>query len=137
MIVMVENNLVDWSIDDMVEIKLFEEDDFLKIKETLTRIGIASFKNKTLWQSCHILHKRGKYYIVSFKELFLLDGRPSTFSKEDENRRNNIVKLLTDWGLCELVKNITLTSEPARIKVIRFSEKSDWYLENKYTIGNS
>jgi len=131
---MSENN--SWSPDTMIEVTLKHPDDFLKVKETLTRIGIASFKNKTLWQSCHILHKRGKYFIVSFKELFALDGRESTFSKEDENRRNGIVKLLVDWGLCQTTVELPETDEYTRIKIIRHAEKHEWNLESKYSIGN-
>lgn len=127
---------ISWSPGDMIEVVLKHPDDFLKIKETLTRIGIASFKSKTLWQSCHILHKRGQYYIVSFKELFMLDGRQSTFSIEDENRRNSIVKLLVDWGLCTAAGKLPESNEFSKIKVIRFSDKQNWYLESKYSIGN-
>ena len=131
------SDVIDWSPDKMLEIILKNEDSFLLIKETLTRIGIASFKNKTLWQSCHILHKRGKYYIVSFKELFLLDGRESTFSVEDLNRRNSITKLLVDWDLCTTVNDLPEQIEHSRIKIIRHSDKNNWFLENKYSIGNS
>jgi len=131
------SGVVDWTPSDMVEVILKDSDSFLLIKETLTRIGIASYKTKTLWQSCHILHKRGKYYIVSFKELFLLDGKPSTFSLDDQNRRYGIVKLLVDWGLCSAVESLPEFEENPRVKVLRHSEKKDWYLENKYSIGTN
>ena len=125
-------------INSFVEIKLKKEDDFLKVKETLTRIGVASKKDKTLYQSCHILHKQGRYYIVHFKELFALDGKPSNFSEGDIARRNTIVNLLKEWGLIEIV-NTTSTESPispiSRIKVLPHKEKSEWELVAKYNIG--
>ena len=133
---MAENTI---SIDDLVEIELFEDDDFLKIKETLTRIGVSSRKEKKLYQSCHILHKRGKYYIVHFKELFALDGLPSNINENDIARRNTIANLLEDWELLEIVEP-EQTEEPvasiAQIKIISHKEKGDWELCPKYHIGN-
>lgn len=127
-------------IDDLVEVNLYKEDDFLKIKETLTRIGVSSKKEKKLFQSCHILHKRGKYYIVHFKELFWLDGLESDFDDEDMARRNKICKLLEEWGLLEIV-NKKMVEEPLiplnRIKIIKHSEKDEWELCPKYHIGRS
>lgn len=124
-------------IDSLVEVQLAQPDDFLKIKETLTRIGVASYKQKKLYQSCHILHKRGKYYIVHFKELFALDGKNSTLSQEDLERRNAIAKLLEDWGLVKIV-NVTQVEERAplnTIKILHYSDKPNWTLESKYNIG--
>ena len=119
-----------------VEIKLSKPDDFLKIKETLTRIGIASIKTNTLYQSCHILHKRGKYYIIHFKELFALDGKPHNISEEDLQRRDAIANLLSRWKLCEIIDEIDDNSDNMRnLKIIAFSEKSKWNLESKYTVG--
>ena len=133
---MAENTI---SIDDLVEIELFEDDDFLKIKETLTRIGVSSRKEKKLYQSCHILHKRGKYYIVHFKELFALYGLPSNINENDIARRNTIANLLEDWELLEIVEP-EQTEEPvasiAQIKIIPHKEKGDWELCPKYHIGN-
>jgi len=126
-------------IEDLVEIELFEAEDFLKIKETLTRIGVSSRKEKKLYQSCHILHKRGKYYIVHFKELFALDGLPTNIEENDIARRNTIANLLEDWELLEIV-NTDQTEEPvasiAQIKIISHKEKGDWELCPKYHIGN-
>jgi len=125
-------------VDSLIEVRLKEQDDFLKVRETLTRIGISSPKDKRLYQSCHILHKRGKYYIVHFKELFALDGKSTNFSEEDEGRRNTIIKLLADWGLLEVV-NEDLISYPAtpinQIKIIPHKEKGEWELIAKYNIG--
>jgi hypothetical protein len=125
-------------LDTMVEVKLLKEDDFLKIRETLTRIGVASRKDKTIYQSCHILHKQGKYYIVHFKELFALDGKPSNFGDEDKGRRNTIANLLAEWGLVTLVEP-TKSSEPiaplSQIKVLPYKEKNEWNLVTKYNIG--
>lgn len=125
-------------IDTLVEIKLKDENDFLKIKETLTRIGVISRKEKKLFQSCHILHKKGKYYIVHFKELFALDGKSTDFSEEDKGRRNTIACLLEEWNLLEIV-NPEMVKQPktpmSQIKVIPFNEKSEWILEQKYSIG--
>ena len=127
-------------IDDLVEITLHTDEDFLKVKETLTRIGVASRKEKKLYQSCHILHKRGKYYIVHFKELFALDGLRSDFSEEDKGRRNAIVGLLAQWELINIV-NIDQCSEPitpiSKIKILKYSERDDWELCPKYHIGKS
>lgn len=136
-----ENNnnkeLVDWSPADMLEITLREPDDFLKVKETLTRIGVASKRERKLFQSCHILHKQGRYFIVHFKELFLLDGNKSTFELTDAMRRNTISQLLSDWGLITLVKTIEDEEcAPLRqIKIIPFKEKTEWDLCPKYNIG--
>lgn len=121
-----------------VEIRIGEEDDFLKIRETLTRIGVASRKEKTLYQSCHILHKQGRYAIVHFKELFELDGKPSNFSEEDRGRRNTIAKLLEDWGLVKIY-NTEAAAAPiaplSQIKILPFREKDEWTLVQKYNIG--
>jgi hypothetical protein len=124
-------------VENMVEIRLKKEDDFLKIRETLTRIGIASKKNKTIYQSCHILHKQGKYYIVHFKELFALDGKPSNFGEEDIARRNTIANLLAEWGLVELVddKSSEPTAPLSQMKVLPYKEKSEWELVAKYNLG--
>ena len=127
-------------IENLVEIRLFEDEDFLKIKETLTRIGVSSRKDKKLYQSCHILHKRGKYYIVHFKELFALDGLSTNIEENDIARRNTITNLLEDWELLEIV-NPDKTEEPvasiAQIKIISHKEKGDWELCPKYHIGNN
>ena len=124
-------------INSLVEVSLKEADDFLKVKETLTRIGVASKKNNTLYQSCHILHKQGKYYIVHFKELFGLDGKPNDINADDLSRRNTIAKLLAEWGLLGIVN--PKIAEPAdsmsSIKIIPFSQKKDWNLVAKYNIG--
>lgn len=121
----------------MVEIELEEPDDFLKVKETLTRIGVASKKDNKLFQSCHILHKQGKYYIVHFKELFALDGKPTDFSDNDVGRRNTIANLLQEWGLITIVSGDTEENVAPmnQIKIISFSEKDDWELIPKYNIG--
>ena len=125
-----------WSPDKMVEILLSEPDDFLKVRETLTRIGVASRKEKKLYQSCHILHKQGKYYIVHFKELFALDGKRANLSVNDVQRRNRIIQLLSDWGLVNTVIDEALDIAPLnQIKVISYKEKGDWTLETKYNIG--
>ena len=125
-----------WSPDKMVEILLSEPDDFLKVRETLTRIGVASRKEKKLYQSCHILHKQGKYYIVHFKELFALDGKRANLTVNDVQRRNRIIQLLSDWGLITTVIDETLDIAPLnQIKVISYKEKGDWTLETKYNIG--
>jgi len=125
-------------LDSLVEVKLQDEDDFLKIRETLTRIGVASRKDKKLFQSCHILHKQGRYYIVHFKELFLLDGKPSNFSDDDIGRRNTIVNLLAEWGLISILST-SRTKEPvaplSQIKILPYKEKDDWELVAKYNIG--
>ena len=133
---MTEN--VDWTMEDMIEIKLKEDDDFLKVKETLTRIGIASRKEKKLFQSCHILHKQGKYYIVHFKELFALDGKPTNISSNDIERRNTITNLLHEWELLEVVtpEKAQPTVPIRQLKILPFAEKSEWDLQAKYSIGN-
>jgi hypothetical protein len=132
-----ENAPVEWSPQDMLEITLNEPDDFLKVKETLTRIGIASRKDKKLYQSCHILHKQGRYFITHFKELFLLDGNKSTLEQTDIQRRNTITTLLSDWGLLSIVNSEAVTDvAPLRqIKVLPFKEKDEWELLPKYNIG--
>ena len=128
---------VQWTKEDMIEVNLKEPDDFLKVRETLTRIGVASRKERKLYQSCHILHKKGQYYIVHFKELFALDGKKANLSENDVQRRNRIIKLLSDWGLIEIVKeNLIKDAAPlSQIKVIAFKEKGEWSLESKYNIG--
>ncbi len=126
------------SIETMVEVTLENQDDFLKVRETLTRIGIASRKDKTLYQSCHVLHKQGKYYIVHFKELFALDGKPANFDQSDLSRRNTIANLLSDWGLIKLVspdKSADPVAPLSQIKILPHKEKDEWNLEAKYTIG--
>ena len=125
-------------LDSLIEVKIAEEEDFLKIKETLTRIGVASRKEKKLYQSCHIFHKQGKYYIVHFKEMFLIDGKPSNFSDEDKGRRNKIISLLQDWGLLKVVEPDYILDPQAsmnQIKIINHKEKNDWILEAKYNMG--
>ena len=131
------NGEVQWTKDDMVEINLKEPDDFLKVRETLTRIGVASRKEKKLYQSCHILHKKGQYYIVHFKELFALDGKKANLSENDLQRRNRIIRLLSDWGLVNVVKESAIVNAAplSQIKVISYKEKSEWGLESKYNIG--
>ena len=128
---------VQWTKDDMVEVNLREPDDFLKVRETLTRIGVASRKEKKLYQSCHILHKKGQYYIVHFKELFALDGKKANLSENDVQRRNRIIKLLSDWGLVEIVQDDVVSNAAplSQIKVIAYKEKPEWTLESKYNIG--
>ena len=129
-------NETSWSPEEMLEVRLNEPDDFLKVRETLSRIGVASRKDKTLFQSCHILHKQGKYYIVHFKELFALDGKDTNLSENDIARRNTIANLLTDWGLVDVVGTSKIEAAPlSQIKVISFKEKGDWKLETKYNIG--
>ena len=120
----------------MLEVALKEPDDFLKVRETLTRVGVASRKERKLYQSCHILHKRGKYYIVHFKELFALDGKPTNITSNDVQRRNRITKLLSDWGLVEISGEDTEDLAPLnQIKVLSFKDKGEWTLESKYNIG--
>ena len=128
-----------WTPGDMLEVTLNEPDDFLKIRETLTRIGVASRKDQKLYQSCHILHKQGRYFIVHFKELFLLDGKPSNLVENDLQRRNTIGQLLSDWGLVNIVnaERVKDIAPLRQIKVIPFKEKGDWELCPKYNIGNS
>ena len=126
-----------WSKEDMVQVSLKEPDDFLKVRETLTRIGVASKKEKKLYQSCHILHKKGQYFIVHFKELFALDGKKANLSLNDVQRRNRIVQLLSDWGLIEIASadKIADVAPLSQIKVIAYKEKGEWTLESKYNIG--
>ena len=128
---------IQWRQTDMVEVVLNEPDDFLKVRETLTRIGVASRKEKKIYQSCHILHKQGKYYIVHFKELFALDGKNTNLSLNDVQRRNRIIQLLSDWGLITVVSadKIADLAPLNQIKVLSFKEKNDWTLESKYNIG--
>jgi hypothetical protein len=128
---------VKWNQADMVEVTLNEPDDFLKVRETLTRIGVASRKEKIIYQSCHILHKQGKYYIVHFKELFALDGKKTNLSLNDVQRRNRIIQLLSDWGLITVVKADAIADVAPlnQIKVLAFKEKDEWTLESKYNIG--
>ena len=135
---MEENNIIEWTPNSMLEIVLNEPDDFLKVRETLTRIGIASRKDKKLYQSCHILHKQGRYFIVHFKELFLLDGKKSNLEEEDIARRNTIAQLMSDWGLITIDNKNNMDSlAPLRqIKIISFKEKNEWELCPKYNIGN-
>jgi hypothetical protein len=134
-----QNNEVTWTPAMMLEISLKEPDDFLKIRETLTRIGVASRKDNKLYQSCHILHKQGRYFIVHFKELFMLDGKPSNLMDNDVERRNTIATLLSDWGLLDIVnRDQSLAKAPLRqIKVIPHKEKHQWELCPKYNIGNN
>jgi hypothetical protein len=126
---------VSWKQDDMLEVSLRQPDDFLKVRETLSRIGVASRKEKKLYQSCHILHKKGKYYIVHFKELFALDGKNTNLSENDIARRNTIVKLLSDWGLVTMKGTPEPIAPLSQIKIIAFKEKNEWMLETKYNIG--
>tara|TARA_R110000744_G_scaffold218899_1_gene337704 strand:- start:3456 stop:3869 length:414 start_codon:yes stop_codon:yes gene_type:complete len=133
-----ENKIIEWTPTVMLEVTLNEPDDFLKVRETLTRIGVASRRDNKLFQSCHILHKQGRYFIVHFKELFLLDGKPSNLLENDIQRRNTIATLMSDWGLITLVNPTEAANKaPLRqIKVISFKEKGEWELSPKYNIGN-
>ena len=135
---MEENNIVEWTPASMLEITLNEPDDFLKVRETLTRIGVASRKDKKLFQSCHILHKQGRYFIVHFKELFLLDGKKSNLEENDIARRNTIAQLMSDWGLITIDsgKKVEPLAPMRQIKIIPFKEKNSWELCPKYNIGN-
>jgi len=128
---------INWSPSDMLEVTIKQPDDFLKVRETLTRIGVASRKDKTLFQSCHILHKQGKYYITHFKELFALDGKNSTLTENDIQRRNTITLLLQDWSLIEVVNTSMVENKAplSQIKVLPFKEKSEWNMVAKYNIG--
>ena len=128
---------IQWKQSDMIEVLLSEPDDFLKVRETLTRIGVASRKEKKIYQSCHILHKQGKYFIVHFKELFALDGKKTNLSINDVQRRNRIIQLLSDWGLIKIsdADKVTDLAPLNQIKVLAFKEKDDWTLESKYNIG--
>ena len=126
---------INWTQEQMLEVELKEPDDFLKIRETLSRIGVASRKEKVLYQSCHILHKQGKYYIVHFKELFALDGKQTNLSENDIARRNTISRLLSDWGLVKIKGETDPAAPLSQIKIISFKDKNDWTLETKYNIG--
>ena len=126
---------LEWNADLMLEVKLKEADDFLKVRETLSRIGVASRKERKLYQSCHILHKQGRYFIVHFKELFALDGKPTNISINDLERRNTIAGLLEDWDLVEIIGSSEQRAPLSQIKVLSFREKDDWILETKYNIG--
>ena len=126
---------VNWTQEQMLEVRLKEPDDFLKVRETLSRIGVASRKERKLYQSCHILHKQGRYYIVHFKELFALDGKQTNLSENDIARRNTIANLLNDWGLVDVLGNSENVAPLSQIKVLSYREKDDWTLETKYNIG--
>ena len=126
---------VNWTQEQMLEVGLKEPDDFLKVRETLSRIGVASRKERKLYQSCHILHKQGRYYIVHFKELFALDGKQTNLSENDIARRNTIANLLNDWGLVDVLGNSENVAPLSQIKVLSYREKDDWTLETKYNIG--
>ena len=134
---MSEDQEYNWSPDQMIEVTLKEPDDFLKVRETLTRIGVASRKEKKIYQSCHILHKQGKYYIVHFKELFALDGKRVNLFNNDVQRRNRIAQLLSDWGLVNVVSTSAIEDAAplSQIKVLSYKDKSEWTLESKYNIG--
>jgi len=126
---------LEWTADLMLEVKLKEADDFLKVRETLSRIGVASRKERKLYQSCHILHKQGRYFIVHFKELFALDGKPTNISVNDVERRNTIAGLLEDWDLVEIIGSSDQRAPLSQIKVLSYREKDEWILETKYNIG--
>jgi|TARA_B100000925_G_C21939945_1_gene444132 hypothetical protein len=134
---MISEPEVRWSADQMIEVTLNEPDDFLKVRETLTRIGVASRKEKKIYQSCHILHKQGRYYIVHFKELFALDGKHANLTVNDVQRRNRIIQLLCDWGLVTVLEpeRVTDIAPLNQIKVLAYKEKNEWVLETKYNIG--
>ena len=129
------SEVIEWKPDSMLEVKIQEPDDLLKIRETLTRIGVASRKERKIYQSCHILHKQGRYFIVHFKELFALDGKTANIFVNDIERRNTIAQLLSDWGLVELVSSVENKAPLSQIKVLPFKEKNEWILEPKYNIG--
>ena len=133
---MEENNIIEWTPASMLEVTLNEPDDFLKVRETLTRIGVASRNDKKLYQSCHILHKQGRYFIVHFKELFLLDGKKSNLEENDIARRNTIAQLMSDWGLISIDTTVEPLAPMRQIKIIPFKEKNDWELCPKYNIGS-
>ena len=126
---------INWTQDQMLEVGLKEPDDFLKVRETLSRVGVASRKEKKLYQSCHILHKQGRYFIVHFKELFALDGKDTNLSANDISRRNTITNLLKDWGLVNIISEIGEVAPLSQIKILSYAEKNDWVLETKYNIG--
>ena len=125
-----------WHPENMLEVQLKEPDDFLKVRETLSRIGVASRKEKKLYQSCHILHKQGRYYVLHFKELFALDGKPTNLTENDVARRNTIANLLKDWGLVSINGEVGELAPLSQIKVLSFAEKNEWDLETKYNIGS-
>ena len=127
---------INWTQEDMLEITLNEPDDFLKVRETHSRIGVASRKEKKLYQSCHILHKQGRYYVLHFKELFALDGKPTNLTENDVARRNTIANLLRDWGLVNIIGEVGELAPLSQIKVLSFLEKNEWTLETKYNIGS-
>ena len=127
---------INWTQEDMLEITLNEPDDFLKVRETLSRIGVASRKEKKLYQSCHILHKQGRYYVLHFKELFALDGKNTNLTENDVARRNTIANLLRDWGLVNIIGEVGELAPLSQIKVLSFAEKNEWDLETKYNIGS-
>ena len=127
---------INWTQEQMLEVGLKEPDDFLKVRETLSRIGVASRKEKKLYQSCHILHKQGRYYILHFKELFALDGKPTNLTENDVARRNTIANLLKDWGLVNIISEVGEIAPLSQIKVLSFREKNEWDLETKYNIGS-
>ncbi len=129
------NEVVNWCLDDAVEIELPDNESFLKIKETLQRIGIASYKTKTLYQTAHILHKRGRYYIIHFKCLFALDGKPAPFDSSDWARQNRIATLLDDWELCSIISEIGMLEDIRNIKIIKWADREKWTLVAKYNIG--
>lgn len=135
---MEENKIIEWTPSSMLEVTLNEPDDFLKVRETLTRIGVASRKDKKLYQSCHILHKQGRYFIVHFKELFLLDGKKSNLEENDLARRNTIAQLMSDWGLITIANDnpVEPLAPMRQIKIIPFKEKNEWELCPKYNIGS-
>ena len=124
-------------LNTFLEVKLVEEEDFLKVKETLTRMGVASKKNKIIYQSCHILHKQGRYYVVHFKELFALDGKPTNFTDEDRFRRNTIASLLEEWNLLKIINSVLIDGKLplSQVKIISFKEKDNWILMSKYSVG--
>ena len=126
---------INWTQEQMLEVTLNEPYDFLKVRETLSRIGVASRKERTLYQSCHILHRRGRYFITHFKEMFKIDGKQTNLSENDLQRRNTIAKLLQDWGLVNIVSGLGETAPLSQIKVLSYKEKGDWTLETKYSIG--
>ena len=134
----VQETEVKWSQDEMLEVTLNEPDDFLKVRETLTRIGVASRKEKKIYQSCHILHKQGRYFLVHFKELFALDGKHANLTQNDVQRRNRIAQLLADWGLINIVESSKIQDVAPlnQIKVLAYRDKGDWILETKYNIGS-
>lgn len=132
---MSEEEHINWTQEQMLEVTLKEPDDFLKVRETLSRIGVASRKERTLYQSCHILHKQGRYFITHFKELFALDGKQTSIASNDIARRNTIANLLQDWGLVNIVGELGETAPLSQIKVLSYKEKNEWTLETKYSIG--